>query len=180
MKKLFISLLIGVMVGGCFVGCGNKEVKENKIETKTEVESVYGDEDDKLVEEQSKEEIVEGALDTIRQMKDDVNSQMNESSEYFFNYTVITYDSYTNTVVVSDYTDSKDGEDNKYILSLTMAEDTSGVFASIKDTCDMEYESIKNLLSLDGVDDVDIIITKYMGDYKIFETKNGEVVYTIQ
>ena len=113
-------------------------------------------------------------------MRNDVNSQMNESSEYFFSYSEITYDSYTNTVVIKDYMNSKDGDDNQYIAALTMAEDTSGLFIDMKNTCDMEYDTTKNLLNLNGIDDVDIIVSQYVGAYKVFETKNGEVVYTLQ
>ncbi len=180
MKKVLVSLLVGMTLCGGLFGCGNKEVEEIKPETKTKVESTYEDEDDRLVEAQSKEQIIEGVLDTIRQMRNDVNSQMNESSEYFFSYSEITYDSYTNTVVIKDYMNSKDGDDNQYIAALTMAEDTSGLFIDMKNTCDMEYDTTKNLLNLNGIDDVDIIVSQYVGAYKVFETKNGEVVYTLQ
>ena len=175
MKKVLVSLLVGVTLCGGLFGCGNKEAAE---EVNTEVETSY--QEDIVVEEPSKEEVIEGVLDTIRQIRNDVNSQMNESSEYFFTYSEITYDSYTDTIVIKDYMNSKDGDDNKYIVALSMVEDTSGIFNDMENTCDMEYETAQNLLSLNGIHDVDIIVTQYMGAYKVFETENGEVVYTLQ
>lgn len=179
MKKVLVSLLVGMTLCGGLFGCGNKEVEETKIETKTEVESTYEDEEDKVVEEQSKEEIVEGVLDSVRNMHNNIDSQMNESSEYFFSYSEITYDSYTNTVVIKNYMNSKDGDDNQYVMAMSMS-DTSDLFTSMKENCDMDYEVTRNLLNLNGITDVDITVAKYMGAYKVFETKNGEVVYTIQ
>lgn len=175
MKKVLVSLLVGVTLCGGLFGCGNREVVE---EVKPEVESSY--QEDTVVEEPSKEEVIEGVLDSIRNMHNNIDSQMNESSEYFFSYSEITYDSYTNTIVIKNYMNSKDGDDNKYIVALGMAEDTSDLFTSMKESCDMDYETTRNLLDLNGITDVDIIVTKYMGAYKVFETKNGEVVYTLQ
>lgn len=176
MKKVLVSLLVGVTLCGGLFGCGNKEVVE---EVKPEVE-VSQDYKEDVVVEPSKEEVIEGILDTIRQMREDVNSQMNASSEYFFTYSEITYDSYTNTIEIKDYMNSKDGDNNKYIVALNMAEDTSSLFTSMKGTCDMEYNTALSLLDLNEIDDVDIVVTQFMGEYKVLETKNGEVVYTLQ
>ena len=44
----------------------------------------------------------------------------------------------------------------------------------------MEYNTALSLLDLNEIDDVDIVVTQFMGEYKVLETKNGEVVYTLQ
>ena len=71
------------------------------------------------------------------------------------------------------------GDDGRYLLALSTAGANSEAYEGIKETCDAEYESIWNLLDSHGVNDVDIVIVQYMDDSRIFETKNGEIVYTL-
>lgn len=175
MKRVLVSLLVGVTLCGGLFGCGNKEV-EKEVKPEIEVSQNF---QDTVVGEPSREIVIDAVVATVQQINDDVNAELNESDGYFFTYTEVTYDSATDTIILSDYTSSKDGDDGRYLLALSTAGADSEAYEGIKETCDVEYESTRNLLDSRGVNDVDIVIVQYMDDYRIFETKNGKVVYTL-
>ena len=64
MKKLFISLLIGVMVGGCFVGCGEKDDKLTPpTPSNQKIEDVLGKKDKEDKEDKDEKEDKEDKKD---------------------------------------------------------------------------------------------------------------------
>ena len=51
MKKLFVSLLIGLMVGGCFVGCGEKDDKLTPPVNNNKIENILNDNNDEYYDD---------------------------------------------------------------------------------------------------------------------------------
>ena len=70
MKRVLVSLLVGVNLCGGLFECGNKEVEK---EVKPEVEVSQNFQEDEVVEDPSKEMVVDAVVATVQQTNDNVN-----------------------------------------------------------------------------------------------------------
>lgn len=177
MKKVLVSLLVGVTLCGGLFGCGNKEVEETKIETKNEVESTYEDEEDNIIEEEqglSNEEKMNLTKTQIEfYFNDFANTVNSKSDDYFITFEVTVME---NTINI------------KYSMVYTSYDNSSMVMAIMDDpTCEESgvnilhefYETANNIAIINDVQDYTIVIDSYVGEYKVMTTTDNEITYDI-
>lgn len=170
MKKVLVSLLVGMTLCGGLFGCGNKEVEETKIETKTEVESTYEEEEQGL----SNEEKMNLTKTQIESYFNDFSNTVNSKyDDYFITFEVTVIG---NTINI------------KYSMVYTLYDNSSMVMAIMDDpTCEENgvnilrefYKTANNIATINDVQDYTIVIDSYVGEYKIMTTTNNEITYDI-
>ena len=170
MKKVLVSLLVGVTLCGGLFGCGNKEVEETKIETKTEVESTYEEEEQGLSNEE-KMNLTKTQLES--HFNDFSNTVNSKTDDYFITFEVTVMG---NTINI------------KYSMVYTSYDNSSMVMAIMDDpTCEENgvniihefYKIANNMATINDVQDYTIVIDSYVGEYKIMTTTDDEITYDI-
>ena len=167
MKKLFISLLLGVTLVGGLVGCGNKTVVEDK-----EVNS-------DIVEEETEEEKIEYVVNTINKILSELDNELNSTNGNFLTATEVFYEENTRTIqVIQTVTSITEATDEEFVMACILG-DSDSTFESINTTCLYKHEQIKQLVDLKELKNINIVISQKQGDYKIYEIKNGVETYRI-
>ena len=167
MKKLFISLLLGVTLVGGLVGCGNKTVVEDKEVNTPIVEEKTISQSEKI------EMVVSDFKEYISYTDDEINVAMNGD---VFQKTNVYYEEKTETIYIEQTIKFANFSD--VAVASALAKDTEGNDKSVENLNTLSDNlnlSLKNI----GVEDIKIVSTLKVGEYKIIEIENGIVTYRI-
>ena len=168
MKKVLISLLLGVTLVGGLVGCGNKTTVEDK-EVNTPI-----------VEEEtlSKEDKINILIDGISKLETHVDDEMNSMSDEYgiLTNTKVNYDNLNDTIIIEhsySYIKFSDSEMIGYFVA------NPGSLDMFVDMSNNEFETIKETFGRGIPEETKIKILHKVGEYKILECTEGTVTYRI-
>ena len=168
MKKVLISLLLGVTLVGGLVGCGNKTVVEDK-EVNTPI-----------VEEEtlSKEDKINILIDGISNLETNVDDEMNaQSDEYgILSNTKVNYDNLNDTIIIEhsqSYIKFSDSEMIGYFVA------NPGSLDVFVDMSNNDFEAIKETFGKGIPEGTKIKILHKIGEYKVLEYTEGTTTYRI-
>ena len=168
MKKVLISLLLGVTLVGGLVGCGNKPVVEDK-----EVNAP-------IVEEEtlSKEDKINILIDGILKLETNVDDEMNaQSDEYgILSNTKVNYDNLNDTIIIEhsqSYIKFSDSEMIGYFVA------NPGSLDVFVDMSNNDFEAIKETFGKGIPEGTKIKILHKIGEYKVLEYTEGTTTYRI-
>ena len=168
MKKVLISLLLGVTLVGGLVGCGNKTVVEDK-EVNTPI-----------VEEEtlSKEDKINILIDGISKLETHVDDEMNGMSDEYgiLTNTKVNYDNLNDTIIIEhsySYIKFSDSEMIGYFVA------NPGSLDTFVDMSNNEFETIKETFGRGIPEETKIKILHKVGEYKILEYTEGATTYRI-
>lgn len=178
MKKLLISLLLGVTLVGGLVGCGNKTVIEGKENNKTVVEDKEVNSPIPEEETMPKEDKINILIDGILELETGVDDQMNSMSDEYriLSSTKVDYDNLNDTIIIEhfySYIDFSDSEMVGYLVS------NPGSADSFVDMSNDDFETIKEIFGKGIPKETKIKIVHKIGEYKILEYTEGTITYRI-
>ena len=164
MKKLLVAMLVGVTIVGA-IGCNSKEVTDTKEEivenNATEVDA-----------EKIREEKIEKAIKEMQVTENKINNEVNKEGDVIGS-TEIEYDKYSNTIIYTNTITMRNFSDEDVVFVLSNKE---GALDSTIESMKKSYEYTQTILALYGLDDIEIVVKKYVGKYQLAEyTKDGDV-----
>lgn len=158
MKKALISLLIGVMVGGCFVGCGEKDDKLTSPQPNHKMEYVLGKKDKEDKDEKDDEDEKEDKEDKKDKDEEKEEKQTNKYTQdkalraaekilnsYGFDYYEVDFEG-----------DLEDFGYDEEVLCIYIQEDGAPVDGMIEDYMETEFrdfdmDEFEELVGLDEI-----------------------------
>lgn len=169
MKKVLISLLLGVTLVGGLVGCGNKTVIEDKEVNTPIVEEL----------EETEEEKIEYIVNTMNKIFNEVDNELNSTDDNFLTSTKVLYEENTRTIkVIQTVFSITETTDEEFVAAYILG-DSDSLFESINSNCLYKHEQIKQLVDLKELKNMNIAISIYQGEYKIYGIENGVETYKI-
>lgn len=168
MKKMLISLLLGVTLVGGLVGCGNKTTVEDK-----EVNTPIAEE-----ETLSKEDKINILIDGISEFETNVDDEMNSQSDEFgiLVNTKVNYDNLNDTIIIErsySYIGFSDSEIIGYFVG------NPGSLDAYVDMSNNDFEAIEEVFGNGIPEGTKIKILHKIGEYKILEYIEGTTTYRI-
>lgn len=168
MKKVLVSLLVGVTLVGGLVGCGNKTVVEDK-EVNTPI-----------VEEEtlSKEDKINILIDGISKLETNVDDEMNSMSDEYgiLANTKVNYDNLNDTIII-EHSQSFIKFDDSEMIGYFVA--NPGSLDTFADMANNDFEAIKETFGKGIPEGTKIKILYKVGEYKVLEYTEGTVTYRI-
>lgn len=168
MKKVLISLLLGVTLVGGLAGCGNKPVVEDK-----EVNTPIAEE-----EALSKEDKINILIDGISKLETNVDDQMNSMSDEYgiLSNTKVNYDNLNDTIIIEHYYSYINFSDSEMIGYFVANPGSLDVFVDMSNN---DFEAIKETFGKGIPEETEIKILHKVGEYKVLEYTEGTVTYRI-
>lgn len=104
--------------------------------------------------------------------ENEINNEVNKEGDVIGS-TEIEYDKYSNTIIYTNTITMRNFSDEDVVFVLSSKEDA---LDSTIESMKKSYEYTQTILALYGLDDIEIVVKKYVGKYQLAEyTKDGDV-----